>query len=337
MADGDLVLVTGAGGFIAKHVIKQALERGYRVRGTLRTPAKEDAVRSAVGERGSRLSFVTADLLSDAGWAEAVEGCRYVLHVASVFPLVAPKDPDALVPVARDGALRVLRAANSAGVERSVITSSTVAILGGHRPDANRVYTESDWSIIDATNSYGRSKTIAEKAAWDFVRGAGGTMTLVSVNPAFVMGPPLDGDVEASADLILLFLRGKYPLVPNLGFEFVDVRCVAQAHLAAMEKPEAAGKRYILSGGAMTLREIAQVIGDNFPEFKRKMPRGVIPDFMTRLLGLFDPAVRAIVPDLGPTKRVSNAAARRELGIAFRTPQEAVIAMARSLIEHHLV
>jgi nucleoside-diphosphate-sugar epimerase len=337
MADADLVLVTGASGFIAKHVIKQALARGFRVRGTLRSPEREKAVRAAVAEAGDRLTFIQADLLSDEGWAEAAAGCRYVLHIASVFPLQAPKDPDALVPVARDGALRVLKAAAAAKVERTVLTSSTVAVLGGRKPDANRVHTEEDWSILDSSNAYGRSKTLAERAAWDFIKAEGGGMSLVSVNPSFVLGPPLDGEIETSAEFILLFLRGKYPLVPDFGIEIVDVRCVAAAHLAAMEKPAAAGKRYILSGGALHLRDIARIIGDNFPEYRSRMPRGRLPDVVTRFLGLFDPAVRSIVPDLGPVKRVSNKAAETELGIGFRSPEEAVIAMTRGIIEHHLI
>jgi dihydroflavonol-4-reductase len=162
-------------------------------------------------------------------------------------------------------------------------------------------------------------------------------MSLVSVNPAFVMGPVLDNEAETSAEFILLFLRGKYPFVPNFGIEVVDVRCVAAAHVAAMGKPEAAGRRYILSGGPIHLREIARVIGENFPTYRNRMLRGSLPDALTRLLGVFDPAVRSIVPDLGPVKRVSSKAAQEELGIGFRTPQEAVIAMTKSVIEHRMV
>ena len=234
MAD-DLVLVTGASGFIAKHVIKGALARGYRVRGSLRRPAFEGAVRAAVGETGDRLSFVTADLLSDDGWSDAVAGCRYVLHLASVFPLVPPKDRNALVPVARDGALRVLGAAAAAGVERTVLTSSCVAVWSGHKPDAARIFTEADWSLVDSpdTNGYALSKTLAERAAWDFAAGLSGGMTFATINPSFVLGPALDQYVEASGGLVLAVLRGKYPLVPNYGIEMVDVRDVAEAHLRA--------------------------------------------------------------------------------------------------------
>jgi dihydroflavonol-4-reductase len=339
MGSDDLVVVTGASGFIAKHVIKGALARGYRVRGTLRRPESENEVRAAVGESGSRLSFVGADLLSDGGWPEALAGCRYLLHLASPFPLIAPAERYALVPPARDGTLRVLRAAAAAGVEGAVLTSSCVAVWAGHRPDANRVFTEADWTETNVrhTDSYSLSKTLAEKAAWDFIAAEGKGPALATVNPSFVAGPPLDGNVEASAQLILLFLRGAYPFVPNYGFEFVDVRDVAEAHLLAMEKPEAAGKRFIVSGGPLMLREIAEILGREFPDYKKKMPRAVMPDLATRLVALFDRGLRQLVPDLGPPKRVSTERAREVLGLRFRPAEEAAIAMARSLIEMKLV
>ena len=339
MASDDLVLVTGASGFIAKHAIKGALAKGYRVRGTLRRPDLEGAVRAAVGETGERLSFVAADLLADDGWPEAASGCRYALHLASIFPLIAPRERHALVPVARDGTLRVLRAAAAAGVERTVLTSSCVAIWAGHKPDAGRVFTEADWTKTDHahTDAYSLSKTLAEKAAWDFIAAQGRGMMLVTINPSFVLGPPLDRDVEASAELILLFLRGAYPLVPNYGFEMVDVRDVSEAHLAAMEKPKAAGRRFIVSGGPMTLRDLATVLGREFPAFRNKMPRTVMPDFATRLVALFNRRLRQIVPDLGPAKRVATTAAHEVLGLDFRSADEAAVAMARAVIDMKLV
>lgn len=338
MAQNDLVLVTGASGFVAKHIIREALARGYRVRGTVRRAEAESEVRAAVGEPGPRLSFVRADLLADEGWREAADGCRYVLHVASAFPLVAPRERDALVPVARDGTLRVLRAAADAGVERTVLTSSCVAVWSGHRPDPARVFTESDWSLTDspATDSYAFSKTLAERAAWEFAASRPG-MSLVSINPSFVMGPPLDRHVESSADMVLLFLRGKYPLVPNWGIEIVDVRDVAAAHLAALETPAAAGRRFIVSDGALTLRDMGRILGREFSAYRRRMPKGTLPDFTTRLLARVDPAVRQIVYDLGPPKRTSTDAAREILGMRFRPAEEALVAMARAVIEFGMV
>jgi dihydroflavonol-4-reductase len=339
MATDDLILVTGASGFVAKHIIKNALERGYRVRGTLRRPEAEGEVRAAVGEPGERLELVPADLLEDRGWNEAAKGCRYVLHVASVFPLVPPKDRNALVPVARDGALRVLKAAAASGVERTVLTSSCVAVWAGHRPDGRRVFTEADWSDVTSpyTDGYALSKTVAEKAAWDFAAKEAGGMSLTTINPSFVLGPPLDRHVEASADLALMLLRGKYPVAPRWGIEFVDVRDVAEAHLRAMEMPAAAGKRFIASGGPLTVIEAARIIAGQFPAYARKMPRMVVPDVAIRLLGLVDRAVAAIVPDLGPVKTASSQAARDTLKMTFRPAEEALVAMTSRLIEMKLV
>jgi dihydroflavonol-4-reductase len=339
MAASDLVLVTGANGFIAKHVIKAALARGYRVRGTLRRRKLENSVRAVADEHADRLSFVKADLMVDKGWPEAAAGCRYAIHVASPFPLVPPEDRHALVPEARDGTLRVLKAAAGAGVDRTVLTSSCAAVWSGHRPDSNRVFTEADWALIDSrdTNSYALSKTLAEKAAWDFVAEHGHAMTLVTINPSFVLGPVLDDDVEASADLIRFFLRGRYPVIPNYGVEMVDVRDVAEAHLSAMEKPEAAGQRFIVSGGPVPFRMIGPLLARQFPAFKNKMPWGEMPDLATKLLAVFDRRARAVVPDLGPVKRVSTDAARNILGMTFRPADEAITAMAKSLIELKMV
>jgi len=338
LASNDLVLVTGASGFVAKHAIKAALAHGFRVRGSLRRPAVEAEVRKAVGEPGDRLAFATADLLSDAGWAAAVAGCRYVLHVASPFPLVSPKDRMALVPVARDGALRVVKAAADAGVERTVMTSSCVAVWSGQKPDANRVFTEADWSDVDSphTHGYALSKTLAERAAWDFVAGQT-RMTFATINPPFIMGPALDHDVEASGQTILNFLRGRYPLIPNYGIEMVDVRDVAEAHVRALERPSAAGHRLIGSGGPMHFADIGPLLAREFPAFKRKMPKAILPDFLARLAAMFDPGVRSIAPDIGPIKRVSTKTAREILEMTFRPAEEAVVAMARSLIELKLV
>src|SRR5690606_7754299 len=246
---------------------------------------------------------------------------------------------DALVPVARDGTLRVLRAAADAGVERTVLTSSCAAIWAGHPPDPTRVLTEADWAITDSprTDSYSRSKALAERAAWNFLHGTPTSMSLVSINPSFVMGPPLDRGVQSSADLVLMFLRGRYPLVPNWGIEIVDVRDVAAAHLAALETPAAAGRRFIVSDGALMLRDMGRILGREFPQFRRRMPKGTLPDFVTRLLGGFDPAIRQIVPDLGPPKRTSSQAAKDVLGIQCRPAEEALIAMAQRVVELGMV
>jgi nucleoside-diphosphate-sugar epimerase len=334
MSDNDLVLVTGASGFIAKHCIAEALRRGFNVRGTLRHMQRADEVRAAVGEQGDRLSFVEADLMRDEGWSDAVGGCRHVLHVASPYPLRQPKGREDLVPVARDGTLRVLKAAVAAGVERVAVTSSMAAILSGHPSRSGHVFTEADWSNPDAPNitPYAISKTRAERAAWQFMETAGGKTGLVALNPGAVFGPAHDRSVESSGEVISLLLSGRAPLVPRYGVTVVDVRDVAVAHLEALERPGAVDRRFILAADSMRVIEMARVLAKTFPDRRRRLPRGELPDFMVRLIGLFDGTARAAVADLGEAPRFSNEPARLLLGMSFRPAEEAIIAMARSLI-----
>ena len=334
MASNDLVLVTGASGFIAKHCIAEALSRGYRVRGTLRHMGRQDEVRGAVGERGDRLSFVEADLTRDDGWETAVRDCRHVLHVASPYPLRQPRDREGLVPIARDGTLRALRAAVAARCERVVVTSSMAAILYGHPTRAGRIFTEADWSNPDAPNitPYAISKTRAERAAWQFMETAPGDTGLVTLNPGVVLGPTRDKNVESSGDIVALFLRGRVPFVPRLGMTIVDVRDVAAAHLNALEKPGIVGRRCILASEGARLMDIGRVLGEAFPDRRKRMPRGELPDVFVRLAGIFDGTARGAVADLGTVPQFSNATAREILGIQFRPAREAVIAMAESLI-----
>src|SRR5258705_2703280 len=225
------VLVTGGTGFLGGWCVASLLQRGYEVRTTVRDRGREQAVRDAVAAAGaadgSRLSVHAADLTSDAGWADAVAGCRYVLHVASPFPPVQPKDPDELIVPARDGALRVLRAALDAGVERVAMTSSIAAIRSDRESSAAAPYTEADWTDgADTSHTpYVRSKAIAERAAWDCVRSAGAEDRLTTINPGAIIGPALNDDRSYSLQAIERLLGGM-PAVPQLGFSFVDVRDV---------------------------------------------------------------------------------------------------------------
>lgn len=334
MASNDLVLVTGAGGFIAKHCIAEALARGYRVRGTLRDMGRQQEVRAAVGEGGDRLSFVEADLTGDKGWQDAVRDCRHVLHVASPYPIRLPRDREGLVPIARDGTLRVLRAAVAARCERVVVTSSMAAILYGHPTREGRVFTEADWSNPDAPNisAYAISKTRAERAAWQFMETAPGDTGLVVMNPGAVFGPAHDSSVQSSGELIAILMKGKAPLVPRAAVTVVDVRDVAAAHVAALEMPGIVGRRCILASEAMRFLDLGNVLGDAFPDRRSRMPKGELPDFLVRLGGLFNGTARAAVYELGAIPQFSNATAREVLGIRFRSGREAVVAMAESLI-----
>jgi dihydroflavonol-4-reductase len=334
MADNDLVLVTGASGFIAKHCIAEALKHGFNVRGTLRHMQRADEVRAAVGEKGNRLSFVEADLTHDDGWDAAARGCRHVLHVASPYPLRQPRDREGLVPIAREGTLRALKAAVAARVERVVVTSSMAAIVYGHKSRAGRTFTEADWSNPDGPNisPYAISKTRAERAAWQFMETSGGETGLVSINPGAVFGPAHDRGVESSGEIISIMMRGRAPLVPRVGLTVVDVRDVAEAHIAALEKPGVVGRRFITTAEGMRFLDIGTVLGEAFPDRRRRMPRGELPDFLVRLAGIFDPTARNAAAELGIVPQFSNESARELLGIRFRSGREAIVAMAESLI-----
>ena len=337
------ILVTGGTGFIASHTILQALGENHRVRTTIRSLKREADVRAMLkqggSEPGDRLSFFAADLENDAGWAEAVAGCDYVLHVASPFPANAPKHEDELIVPAREGALRVLRAARDAGVKRVVLTSSFAAIGYGHAPQ-QAPFNETNWT--DPTGgdmtAYVKSKTLAERAAWDFVAAEGGALELSVVNPVVVFGPVLGPDYSPSVLLIQRLLTGAVPGSPKLTFGVVDVRDVADLHLRAMAHPAAKGERFLgVAGDFIWIRDIAKVLKDRLGEAARKVPTRQLPNWLVRLAALRDPAVKQILPELGKQKNGSNEKARRVLGWAPRSNEEAIVATAESLLRFGLL
>jgi nucleoside-diphosphate-sugar epimerase len=331
------VLVTGGSGFIGAHCILQLLEAGYRVRTTVRSLKREAEVRSMLKiggvDAGEALPFFAADLSADAGWQEAINGCDYVLHVASPFPTDAPKDEDELIRPAREGTLRVLRAARQAGVSRVVLTSSFAAVAYGHPPTA-RPFTEENWTDVNGgIRAYPKSKTLAERAAWDFIAREGGTLELSVVNPTAVFGPVLGTDYSSSIQLLQRLLNGSIPGLPNLSFNVVDVRDVADLHLRAMTAPAAKGERFLaLAGHSMTIEEMAQVLCKNLGEVAQHVPTRRLPDWLLRLIGMVNPAIREMVPNLGKVRKASNEKARRLLGWSPRSNEEAILATAESLL-----
>ncbi len=335
----QIVLLTGVSGFIAKHCAVKLLNAGYAVRGTLRSMARADGVRAALkphlkdAAALERLSFTVADLSSDAGWDMAAEGVDAVMHTASPFPIAQPKNADELIRPAVDGTLRVLRAAKAAGVKRVVLTSSTVSVLTGQ----DRVHSEADWldPADPRASAYARSKVMAERAAWDFVKTEAPDMALTAVNPGFVLGPPLDQDFGSSVSVIRRFLSGKDPAVPPIGFPVVDVRDVAEMHLRALQKPETAGKRYLAVAGPMWMQEMTQALKDTWPD--RKIPTRKAPAWLMRVLALFDGEIRAILPSLGRIERADNTRAREEMGMVFVPPKEALLQTATYLVDNRLV
>jgi dihydroflavonol-4-reductase len=337
------ILVTGASGYIAKHIVLQLLEQGDHVRGSVRSEKRAQELRAAMHAnlsdpaRLQNLSTVTLDLLSDDGWDAAMEGVDAVIHTASPFPLVQPKNADDLIRPAVDGALRALRAAKAASVRRVVLTSSVAAVAISVTPRNGKAFTEEDWSDADspATTAYAKSKTLAERAAWAFVRENEGAIDLTCINPTLVVGPPLDTDYGTSIEVVERLLRGKDPMLPNVGFGMVDVRDVATAHVRALDVPESIGQRIILNDRFLWFADMARAVKAALPD--RKVVTRVAPDFMIRLIGLFDPSVASIKDELGKRLEIDNSRARRLLGIEFRSTPDSIGESARWLVDNRRV
>jgi nucleoside-diphosphate-sugar epimerase len=284
-------------------------------------------------EAGDELSVHEANLSDDEGWEAAIAGCDYVLHVASPFPPQQPKDSDELVIPAREGTLRVLRASLAAGVKRIVVTSSAVAVgMSGKPPVSGDAFTEEDWSDPDNPDitPYGRSKTLAERAAWDFVNEGGETSRLSVVNPSAILGPTLSDDTSYSLQVIQRLLGG-LPGIPRIGFSFVDVRDVADLHLRAMTAPEAAGERFLGAGSFYWMSDIAKMLRDRLGPRAAKVPTRKVPNFAVRAMARFDSSLRPVVNDLGKRRLLSSEKAKTRLGWSPRPIDETVIDTAESL------
>ncbi|MFO1202256.1 MAG: aldehyde reductase [Tabrizicola sp.] len=330
----ELVLLTGVSGFIAKHVALKLLNAGYSVRGTLRRLDRADEVRTALApyltEHAGELTFAQADLESDAGWAEAMAGVSALVHTASPFPIAQPKDPAQVIRPAVEGTERVLKAAAAAGVTRVVLTSSTVAVLNEAKPDT--LQDEADWcdTHLPGTTPYAKSKTLAERAAWEIAKARG--LKLTTINPGFVLGPPLDEHYGSSLGLVERILKGRDPMMPPFGFPMVDVRDVAEMHLRALQRPETIGRRYIGASGSMAMVDMGRTLKAAYPT--RRIPTREAPQLVVRALALFDPSIKSILPKLGHLERVSNARAVKEMGMEFIAPKAALLASADWLVKH---
>jgi len=334
----SVVLVTGGSGFVGSHCILQLLGAGHQVRTTVRSLKREGEVRAllkqAGAEPGGRLSFYAADLENDAGWREAVAGSNYVLHVASPFPQNVPKHEDELIVPAREGALRVLRAARDARVKRVVLTSSFAAI-GYGQPQQEKPFDETNWTDItgDDMHPYVKSKTLAERAAWDFIAREGGGLELSVVNPVAIFGPALGADYSTSILLVQRLMDGAVPGCPRLYFGVVDVRDIADLHIRAMINPAAKGERFIgVAGDFMSVREIAKALKTRLGAAARRVPTRQVPNWLVRMFALIDPAAQQIVPELGKSKNGSGEKARRLLGWAPRSREDAIAATGESLV-----
>ena len=335
------VLVTGGSGFVGSHVLLQLVSAGYKVRTTVRNLNREGAVRAMLNEGGQepgdRLSFFAADLERDGGWREAASGCDYVMHVASPIPAHAPMHEDDLIVPARDGTLRVLRAARDAKAKRVVMTSTCGAIYYGHPPQ-EEPFDETSWTNLNGEMSaYVKSKAIAERAAWDFIASEGRGLELSVVNPAGIFGPVLGPDHSSSIELIKRLMNGM-PGAPRIYFGVVDVRDVADLHVRAMTHPSARGERFIaISGDSISMVDIARILRARLGLSARRVPRFQLPDWLVKLAARRDTSVQPLLPLLGQVRNATSRKARQVLGWSPRSNEEAVVGTAESLLRFGLV
>ena len=334
------LLVTGATGFIATHCILDLLNHGYQVRGTVRNLDSERQIRKVLEKHTpyiENLEIAQAELTDPHSWTVAMRGCHGVLHIASPVPVVQPKDADKVIRPALEGTMNVLKAAKDLNVPRVVMTSSVSAVWGNGLKDS-RVYSESDWTDTNhpEQSPYSVSKTLAEKAAWKFVKEQRNP-ELVVINPSVVLGPALESDYGSSLTILYKLLKGKLPMLPKLGFEIVDVRDVAILHRLAHESPEASGRRFLCSSGFRWLNEIAIYLRENFPEYRKKIAVRNMPNFLVKIYSFFDGSVKRFLPDLEIKKEMNVNAARSVLGWNPRSPEKAIESGARSLIDLGIV
>jgi nucleoside-diphosphate-sugar epimerase len=332
------ILVTGGSGFIGSHCILQLLSAGHQVRTTVRSLKREADVRAMLkqggADPGNRLSFFAADLENDTGWTQAVADCEYVLHVASPFPASVPKHEDELIVPAREGALRVLRASRDAGVKRVVLTSSFAAIGYGQKPQI-APFNETNWTDPNGDDvlPYVKSKTLAERAAWNFIASEGGALELSVVNPVGVFGPVLGPDYSTSILIVQRMMDGAVPGCPRISFGVVDVRDVADLHIRAMTQPAAKGKRFLaVAGDFMSLLDIAHVLKSRMGASAKKVPTRELPNWLVRLAALRDPAIKQILPELGKRRNATHEKAARLLGWSPRSNEDSIVATAESLL-----
>lgn len=341
---GQTVFVTGATGYIAKHIIRDLLDAGHSVIGSVRRSGGEREVRDALRphlsdpeDAEARLRFAMLDLDRDEGWDSALAGADALVHTASPFPMTQPKDPQELIRPAVDGARRALAAARAANIGRVVMTSSTVAVIQSPLPRGMSAFDETCWTDPDAPGmtAYARSKTLAERAAWDFVDQEAPDMALTTINPGLVLGAPLDRRHGTSVGVIQRILRARDPMLPRMGFPVVDVRDVATMHTRALERPETAGQRYLAADRFQWFVDLGQVLKAAYPD--RKIVTRQAPDIIVRMLALFDPAIRSIIPDLGIERPVSNARARDEMDMHFVPAEQSIRDTAAYLLREGMV
>lgn len=335
----DTILLTGITGFVGGHTALAALNAGYRVRGSLRSLKKAEAVRATLEAEGAntdQLEFVELDLLSDEGWAEAAKGCRYLLHIASPYVLNAPKNANELIEPAVKGTERAINAGLAAGVERIVITSSMIAVMMGHPKSRTALFAEEDWSIFDRCGAYGQSKVLAEKRAWEMMIAADRRKDLVVVNPGNIMGPLLDNDAGTSGELIGRFIDGSTPATPHFALPVIDVRDLAEIEVKALTSDIAAGHRLLMGPESPSFHDVTVALREAIPERANKIPKRNAPDWLVRLLAMFDNSIRQNISELGAKRYADATLARKVLGHDFIPGLESYVEMGKSQVVRKL-
>ncbi|MEL6865236.1 MAG: aldehyde reductase [Bacteroidota bacterium] len=334
------VLVTGGTGFLGAHCVHQLLDKGYRVKTTLRSLGKKQQVIEALKAAGitaaEKLTFMEADLSKDHNWEEATKDCDYVLHVASPLPIKMPKDENVLIRPAVEGTLRVLEAAAKMGVKRVVMTSSFAAIGYSHK-DESKVITEADWTDPKdkSLSAYSKSKTLAEQAAWDFIKRSDQTMELVTICPRYILGPALGQRFTTSLTVLKNLFEGTMKAMPNVSYGIIDVRDVADLHIRAMTHPAANNQRFLASSGApMTFKEIALLLKDKLGDKAHRVSTRVYPNWLIRMAALFDPAAKGVAPHLGKTLISDNEKATKLLGWQPRSREAAILASIECILKY---
>jgi nucleoside-diphosphate-sugar epimerase len=342
MAGKGLVVVTGASGFVGKWVVLLLLKAGYRVRGTVRSAAKAEQVRSTMTREvgtavAGNLELIETDLLDDHNWPQAMAGADAVMHTAMVVPDKEPRDPAVLVRPAVEGTARVLRFANDAGVRRIIVTSSIATVgYGLGQTTGKRVYDEKDFSRPEKLRwswAYCTGKTNAEQVAWSYGREHG--MALTTIHPGMILGPALDVDAGVSIGAVTALLDGSTPVMPNIGFCVVDVRDVAAMHVAALEKPRAIGQRYIAAGRYLWLREVADILRKAYPQ--KKIASRILPDWLMMIFARLSREARQIINDIGNEKHFDGRKGEGLLGKSYISAEEAVLASADSAFRLELI
>ncbi|WP_299257050.1 aldehyde reductase [uncultured Aquimarina sp.] len=336
------VLLTGVTGFLGSHTTIQLLNKGYEVIGTLRNMKRADEIKQVIAEKTDnidKLHFAEADLTNENIWGDLISEVQNVIHIASPFPRELPKNDDELIIPAKAGTINILKAASKHGIRRVVLTSSSGAIAyGKEKSNRKGVFDENNWTDttnIEDSTPYFRSKTIAEKAAWDFIKKDTSGLELTTICPGAILGPILEKDFGTSANIVIKAMDGSSPAIPKIGFDMVDVRSVADLHIKAMETPEAAGERFVASAGFLTFKEVASILKEKYPD--KKVPKLSLPDFIVRLFSNLDKTIKPILVDLGAERKVNNSKAIKLLDWQPISAKDAVLACAESAIKLSLV